>query len=243
MGEPDQHDILRERLYSAYSTTHARIGNPLNAGLAFRAYILPFLPADRSTSVVDLGCGQGQMVRQLTQAGYMLARGIDISAEQVGLAHAAGITQVELGDFREVLAPSSVGAVVATDFFEHLNRYEALDAADRVHAALVPGGRLVVRVPNAVSPFSGNYQYGDLTHETYYTPRSLRQLGLAAGFQSVDVHPCLPPVHGVKSGLRRGVWWLASGALKLALAAETGNARGQHVTQNIVAVLTKDASQ
>lgn len=241
MGESDQHEVLRQRLYSAYSTTHAQISQPVNASLAFSAYVLPFLPVDRSTAVVDLGCGQGQMVRELTQAGYALARGIDISEEQVALAHSAGIVQVELGDFREVLTPSSIGAVVATDFFEHLNRYEALDAADRVYTALKPGGRLIVRVPNAVSPFSGNFQYGDLTHETSFTARSLRQLGLAAGFRSVDVHPCLPPVHGLKSGLRRGVWWMASGVLKLALAAETGNMRGQHVTQNIVAILTKEA--
>lgn len=96
-----------------------------------------------------------------------------------------------------------------------------------------------MRVPNSVSPFAGNYRYGDLTHEASFTPRSMRQIGAAAGFADVSVYACTPIVHGMKSRARSGVWRLASGAMKLALAAETGQLIGHLVTQNVFAVMRK----
>jgi hypothetical protein len=157
----------------------------------------------------------------------------------VELAHAAGLTQVELGDYRDRFNGSEVNAVTATDFFEHLTRPEIFDALGRVHAVLRAHGVLILRVPNAVSPFGGNYRYGDITHETSFTASSLRQLGAATGFESVTVHDCTPPVHGIKSLARSAVWKAASGAMKITLAAETGVLRGHLVTQNIVAVMRK----
>ena len=230
----------RDRLYTAYAATHAGVADESSAALAFARDILPHLPSDPKAVVVDLGCGQGQLVRQLIVHGYANARGIDVSLEQVQLAHAAGVTQVEHGDFRVVFDGSSLDVVTATDFFEHLTKEENLEAMDSVYGALRPGGRLIMRVPNSVSPFGGNFRYGDITHETSFTARSIRQISAAVGFASTSVYACPPPVHGVKSLMRRAVWKGASGAMKLALAAETGQVHGHLVTQNIVAVLKKD---
>lgn len=230
---------IRARLYDAYSTTHAGVSDADSGALPFRRDILPHLPEDRGSVVVDLGCGQGQLVRQLLSQGYRHSSGIDISPEQVELAQRSGLGQVRQGDFREVLEAGSVDVVTATDFFEHLTRSEALEAADHVHSALRPGGRLILRVPNSVSPFSGNYRFGDLTHETSFTARSLKQLGAAADFEHVQVVACPPPIHGTKSLARSLVWKFISGGMKVALAAETGALRGHLVTQNIVAVMRK----
>jgi hypothetical protein len=60
----------------------------------------------------------------------------------------------------------------------------------------------VARVPNAVSPFGGRIRYGDFTHETWFTARSVRQLAAASGFGPVEVIGCSPPVHGVVSAIR-----------------------------------------
>ncbi|GAA5147591.1 hypothetical protein GCM10023340_20240 [Nocardioides marinquilinus] len=229
----------RTRLYEAYASTHAGVSVVASSEHAFRRDILPHLPDDRRAAVVDLGCGQGQLVAQLLRHGYQGAWGIDASPEQVSLAHAAGIAQVRQGDFREALASASIDVATATDLFEHLSKDEALGAMDAVFAALRPSGRAILRVPNGVSPFVGNFQHGDLTHETTYTARSLRQLGAAAGFSVTTVHACPPVRHSIKSGLRVGAWKAASGLMKLALAAETGQLRGHLVTQNVVAVMVK----
>ncbi|HZJ06805.1 MAG TPA: methyltransferase domain-containing protein [Nocardioidaceae bacterium] len=94
---------LRDRLYSAYSSHHAGVADEGSSALSFRRDVLPHLPDDLGTRVVDLGCGQGQMVRLMLGAGYAQAGGIDISPQQVELAHAAGIAQVVLGDYRQGL--------------------------------------------------------------------------------------------------------------------------------------------
>lgn len=232
-------DDYRARLYDSYSSTHAGVSADAGSEHAFRRDILPHLPMDRTARVTDLGCGQGQLVRHLLQHGYSRSSGIDVSPEQVSLAHAAGISQVRHGDFREALAPASIDAATATDLFEHLTKSEALESMDSIFAALTSGGRAIVRVPNGVSPFVGNYQFGDLTHETTYTARSLRQLGAAVGFSQVTVRACPPVAHGLKSGLRVGAWKAISGFMKLALAAETGILREHLVTQNVVAIFQK----
>lgn len=232
-------DAYRGRLYEAYSTHHSGVADDAAAGLSFRRDIEPHLPADRSARVVDLGCGQGRLVRELQRSGYPNASGIDVSREQVDLAHREGITSVEHGDFLTVFTGRRYDVVTATDFFEHLTKSEVLAAIDTVHDALAPGGRLIMRVPNAVSPFSGHYQYGDFTHETLFTSRSLQQLGATVGFDRVEVHACPPVVHGWKSAGRLAVWKVVSGAFKLALAAETGARSGHLVTQNVVAVMVK----
>lgn len=233
-------DVLRERLYSAYASQHAATGGGAAAALAYQRDIRPALPATAAGPVLDIGCGQGHLVRLMCADGYA-AEGIDISPEQVAIARAAGVTQVREGDYREALAdrPGRLAAVVATDLLEHLAKDEVLDSFDRILLALAPGGVFVARVPNAVSPFGGSIRYGDFTHETWYTERSVRQLSAAAGFASASVRPCDPIAHGLVSTLRTAVWKAASGLCKLALAAETGSLRGHIVTQNLTFVARK----
>lgn len=227
------------RLYAAYASTHAGLSDGASDALAFQRDIFPHLPEDRASTIVDVGCGQGGLVRELIAHGYVMASGFDISPEQVKLAQAAGITQVNLGDYRSALSAKAIDAVTATDFFEHLTREEVLGALDSIFDKLRPAGRLIIRVPNAVSPFGGNYRFGDMTHESSFTARSLRQAGAASGFVAVNVFECAPTIHGLKSAARFWVWKLASGVMKLSLAAETGVVRGHKVTQNIVAVMHK----
>jgi 2-polyprenyl-3-methyl-5-hydroxy-6-metoxy-1,4-benzoquinol methylase len=228
---------LRDRLYGAYASQHAGCRRSAATPLTYRRDIRPFLPPPPAGPVIDIGCGQGELVEVLAADGYD-ARGVDISAEQVDLAHAAGLGQVRQGDYRDELAerPSEFAAITATDLLEHLTKDEVLDTFDRIAQALMPGGVFVARVPNAVSPLGGFIRYGDFTHESSYTERSIRQLAAAAGFQSVMVRPCPPVAHGPLSAVRKVVWKPISGALKFALAAETGQLRGHVVTQNLTFV-------
>ena len=231
---------LRVRLYQAYASQHASRENAGAAALIYRRDIRPVLPAPQAGSVLDIGCGQGELVRLLLADGYD-AQGIDVSPEQVALAHATGLIQVRQGDYRDLLGKwaGRLAAVTANDLLEHLPKPEVLETFDRVAAALAPGGTFVARVPNAGSPFGGHIRYGDFTHESSYTARSVRQLAAAAGFDSVAVAPCAPIAHGLMSAARVAVWKLVSAFYKIALGAETGVVRGHIVTQNLVFVAQK----
>jgi len=235
---------LRDRLYESYASQHSGPGSADATRLAYRRDIRPLLPPPSAGPVTDIGCGSGQLVRCLLADGYDAA-GIDVSPEQVALARSAGLTQVQAGDYLRVLAdrPGRLAAVTATDLLEHLTKPEVLATFDAAAAALRPGGRFIARVPNAVSPFGGHIRYGDFTHETWFTERSLRQLALAAGLEPLTVTGCPPPVHGAASALRAAAWKPISGLFKLMLAAETGVVHGHIVTQNLVFAARRPGQQ
>ena len=180
--------VLRTRLYEAYASQHAGCGSGKSAAFIYARDIRPRLLPPDAGPVMDIGCGQGALVRLLLADGYEAA-GIDLSPEQVSVAHAAGLDQVRLGDYRDLLMdrPGELAGIIATDLLEHLTKDEVLATFDSAATALRPGGIFLARVPNAVSPFGGHIRYGDFTHETWFTARSARQLAAATGFCSVTV--------------------------------------------------------
>jgi 2-polyprenyl-3-methyl-5-hydroxy-6-metoxy-1,4-benzoquinol methylase len=235
---------LRERLYQSYASQHAGRGDGVAAAAVYRRDIRPLLPSPSAGPVIDIGCGQGDLVALLLADGYE-AGGLDVSPEQVALARAKGLSQVSQGDYRSALRERTgrLAAVTATDLLEHLTKEEVLDTFDLVFDALAPGGIFAARVPNAVSPLGGHIRFGDFTHESSYTARSVRQVAAAAGFRSVVTRPCPPVAHGLMSAARALAWQPVSAILKFALAAETGSLRGHIVTQNLTFAARKAAGQ
>lgn len=239
----------RSRIYSHYVQARAQALAPdTPAGLAPRSHTLQRLiqkhfPADKSAAVLDLGCGHGALLHFARIGGYTNLRGVDGSPQQVAAARRLGIEGVEEGDLRDVLtaqADASVDVVIAFDVIEHFTRDELLPFVDAVHRVLKPGGRWIIHVPNGESPFFGSIRYGDLTHELAFTRTSLTQLLLASDFSEVRCFEDKPVVHGVKSALRWSLWQGIRGLLRLYIAAETGDAGGQHIfSQNLLAMARK----
>jgi 2-polyprenyl-3-methyl-5-hydroxy-6-metoxy-1,4-benzoquinol methylase len=234
MTSVDELAQFRSRLYQAYATHHAGFGSSAVAAAIYRRDIAPLLPPRAVGEVLDLGCGQGELVRLLLADGFS-ASGVDVSPEQVSIAREAGLATVTLGDYRAELRARGgrLAAVTACDFLEHLTKPEVLEAFDCVAAALRPGGVLIARVPNAVSPLGGHIRHGDFTHESWFSGPSVRQLAAVAGFGSVDCRPCPPIAGGLAGNLRILAWKPVSAFFKLALAAETGERSRHIVTQNL----------
>jgi 2-polyprenyl-3-methyl-5-hydroxy-6-metoxy-1,4-benzoquinol methylase len=119
------HQALRDRLYEAYMSQHTGSGARGSAAFIYRRDIRPMLPSPETGPVVDIGCGQGELVRIMTADGYD-AQGIDISPEQVAIAQASGLNQVQQGDYRDILGARNgqFAAVTAIDLLEHLTKDE-----------------------------------------------------------------------------------------------------------------------
>ncbi len=239
---------LRARLYASYvsggqARAPASIGELESRAPYLRRLVSRHFPPERDASVLDLGCGSGALLHVAREAGFRRLRGVDTSAEQVDAAARLGIAGVEQGDLLEVvaaLAEASEDVIVAFDVMEHLEKGQLLRFVDGAHRALKPGGRLLVHVPNAESPFFGAVRYGDLTHELAFTGESLSQLLRAAGFREVRCFEDQPVVHGVRSAVRLVLWKAIRTLLRLAVAAETGSAgRGAIFTRNLLAVAVR----
>lgn len=230
MGTPDGSE---GDLYAAYASQHADAAG----GGRPRFPVLDRIGLPAPLRLLDLGCGDGALLREAARRGLGTGVGVDRSPEQVARARAAG-SEVHEGDAVAFLArdPGAWDVITCVDLLEHLDHDDVVALARAVATGLRPGGEWVVQVPNAVSPFFGNYAYGDFTHRTVFTARSLAQIARAVGLEPVAAHPVAPPPGGVARTLRRLVWSAVSGLLKLALAAETGRVRGHLVTQNLVFV-------
>lgn len=240
---------LRDRIYGQYVTASGEtsrlssVGDMEGRRPTMEHVIDSYFPPDKSSVIIDLGCGHGTLVHFAHKRGYHAMRGVDVSAQQVALAARLGIEGVTEGDLSSTLAalpPESVDGIVAFDVIEHFTRDELIDFVDAVHRVLKKGGRWIIHAPNGASPFVGAIRYGDFTHELAFTRSSLEQLMLASGFSHLTCHECAPRVHGVKSAIRFVAWKLSRLVLQFMDAAETGELRRDSLlTRNLYAVVWK----
>lgn len=170
-----------------------------------------------SRRFLELGCGTGLFLAYLADKGVKDAVGIDHDPELAKVVPDAAKPFFRQGDILKALEGDELGAfdrVFLFDVLEHFTPEEGLRLLEAVRRHLKPGGLLLVKVPNAASPWGIQYQYGDLTHKTAYTSLSLRQMAEAAGYSLARVYA---PTGG--SPRRRLSEALLIGFLKWALTA------------------------
>jgi 2-polyprenyl-3-methyl-5-hydroxy-6-metoxy-1,4-benzoquinol methylase len=234
----------RDRLYRAYLSTHLETYRPsARAGLErdlrlFRALYRRFLPESRQAEILEVGCGTGSFLFFLQSEGYEHIHGIDLGEEQIAAARALGIDTVEVANGLPYMAarPEMYDLVVALDVLEHLTKDEVFAFLDHVHRALRPGGRVLLRTPNADSPYHSWIRYADFTHEVSFSPTSIRQVLRAAGFASIEVTPLEPHVHGLASAGRWMLWQVLKQLIRLYMLVEQGVPGSGVLSSNLCAV-------
>ena len=147
------------------------------------------------TRVLDLGCGRGELLEVLREAGIP-ARGIDSNPEFVAVCRAKGL-DAQQSDVFDFLAADSepFDAIVATHVVEHLPPLVIPRLLSLAHARLAPGEMLILETPNpeCLASLAWHF-YADPTH-THPVPASLLQFLLEeAGFGGMEIlrlHPVL----------------------------------------------------
>jgi 2-polyprenyl-3-methyl-5-hydroxy-6-metoxy-1,4-benzoquinol methylase len=159
--------------------------------------MLPWLPAEPSARILDLGCGGGEFLEFLGRAGYSRAEGVDVSPEQIERCRARGLDRVTQSEDTSTFLrrhSSTFDAVVMNDVLEHIQKTQCIDMLETIRAALTQGGSIVVKVPNAANVYGLVARYLDFTHELAFTEHSLRQVLLTAGYRDVEVHGIRVPL-------------------------------------------------
>jgi 2-polyprenyl-3-methyl-5-hydroxy-6-metoxy-1,4-benzoquinol methylase len=244
-------DDYRERVYTSYVTARGGSLAPSNIqGLSPRAaqqnkLIRSYFPRDRSSDIIDLGCGHGTLIHFAREAGYHRILGIDGSLQQVDAALRLGIDGIRHGELVEAISSmenNSLDAVVTFDVIEHFRKDELIGFVDQVLRVLRSNGRWIIHTPNAESLFGARMRYGDFTHELAFTRESISQLLFSSGFARVDCYEDAPVVHGVVSAVRYLLWKAIRTGLRFLLAVETGDVGPNAIfSQNLFAIAIKQA--
>jgi O-antigen chain-terminating methyltransferase len=144
--------------------------------------------------VVDLGCGRGEFLEMLKEAG-VAARGVESNAHLVQEDRARGLDVVEgdLLSFLRAQGAASLGGVFAAQVAEHLPPAVLQELLCEAHRVLRAGGLLALETvnPRSVVGFLEVY-LRDLTHERPLHPDTLSFLAAAAGFTDVRVEMRAP---------------------------------------------------
>jgi SAM-dependent methyltransferase len=207
-----------------------------------KCLIVPHLPKNKGVKILELGCGYGRYVHALAKLGFCDVLGIDISEEQVEYANEVlGLRNVHLADAVEFLEESEdrYDVIMMMDVLEHLDLEYSLDIIQRIYRRLSVGGKLIVQVPNAISPLSVN-RYGDVTHQRAYSARSMEQSMRIGGFKNIQCYPLPPFSWNVKSFVRALLWRnLINPLISIYLRVAVGGKFGGIYTENLLCVAIK----
>lgn len=106
---------------------------------------LDLLSGDRTTRLLEVGCGTGQFAEMLSAAGYIHYFGIDFSPVAIAIADTHGIPCACVDAFTYLSVHSDFDILIALETFEYLD--------DLALLRLVPRGKKVMfSVPNFADP-------------------------------------------------------------------------------------------
>ncbi len=177
-------------------------------------------------SVLEIGCGTGLFLAYLSARGVENFTGIDSDPALQGVIPEPVAGRFRVAEAMAFLDQAASGPkfdrVVMFDVFEHFTVEDGLSLLKRLRQCLANDGRILLKMPNAASPWGQQFQYGDLTHRAAYTPSSIRQQAIAAGFDCLSVFP-----HYLGSPIRqrldKGYHWILGKVLATPLEIWTGN--------------------
>jgi len=144
----------------------------------FYAQLKKYLPSDKDSRILDLGCSKGQFVNYLNELGYTNVLGLDSDKLKVDFCFARSVENVMYVDVFEFLRndTKTYDLFILSHFLEHLDREEIEEIFKLMSSKLKNGGSILIITPNMAS-FNGlYYRYMDYTHKIGFTATSLQHV-------------------------------------------------------------------
>lgn len=134
-------------------------------------FILRRVREKNPAEVVDIGCGDGRLTRELSFTGSIKRLlGIDFSRKAIGLARAMNADRAEIEfralDITQTMEIPPFDLCVLMEVFEHIPLDECEKFMGGVRASLKTGGSLLITVPHANKPL-------EYKHYQHFTVASL----------------------------------------------------------------------
>jgi SAM-dependent methyltransferase len=138
---------------------------------------------NKNLNYLDIGPGLGETLVVWNKIGIKNIHSIDLSPEVVAYIKNLGFN-CDLIEATEYLKchKGEFDFINMNDVLEHIPKDELVELGRAVKSALKQGGKFLVKVPNAQSPFFSTGRYADLTHVQSFTEQSLFQFFGIIGF-------------------------------------------------------------
>ncbi len=147
-------------------------------------YYVPYFA--HCEQVLDVGCGEGQMLELLAAAGIS-ASGIDADARMVRICQERGL-QVQMTSLFDFLPDQHArfDGIFSSNLIEHLTSEQGARFVSLAFQALKPGGILLIATPNPESLIVHTHEFWrDLTHVRLYHRSLLEFLLYRAGLRNI----------------------------------------------------------
>ncbi len=227
----------------------------------FRDLLVKSSPDPRTMNILDIGCGDGRLLRVLRRHG---SAGWTLTGVEQGLPDhvidQAALDGIEIhnGLYEELsFEADRFDLIVAQQVIEHVDAPG--EVLSKVFTELAPGGHAVLDTPNFESidrklfrrSTWGGYHFP--RHMTLFTPKTITRLARYRGFEVVAVQQMLSPVFwimtlhnvlvraGFPEVVTARVTYRSLPLLGLATAVELPNLFILRQTSNMRAILRKPA--
>jgi SAM-dependent methyltransferase len=196
--------------YDAWSRPNPALRLVRGTTATIRATLPPYgqLRSRGSGSLLDVGCGRGDLASNFARAGWS-ASGLDISPAAVEAAREVGVDAqvgtIETAPFQD----ARFDLVIMSHSLEHMS--DPAGALTHARRLLRDGGTLIVAVPNWDSwqrrRFGANWTPLDVPrHLTHFSPKALHRAARRVGFTKGRTRN-----YPTGIGLPLSVWFAAGG--------------------------------
>jgi SAM-dependent methyltransferase len=208
--------------------------------LNYRAW----LPPDRRAPILDLGCGDGRVLRFLSALGYEQVLGVDRDEGALASIGALPGVTLECRDVDPGYLDRHRGRfrlIVLRQMIYYVGRGEVMAFLLAAKDALTDDGVILVEFFNAALLSSRLTEQKDPFIRTAYTEHAMRRLFEAAGLHVRAIHGERRRVSGLRSGLYAALRAIWVQLLKAIYILERGidNELPRIYTKSIVAVASK----
>lgn len=223
-----ERDHLLDSMYFALEDTLR--GTPEQVKETAQVYLPVLRHAEITTDILDVGCGRGEWLEVLRDNGFQ-ARGIDTNRVVLQRCKelSLDVTEAEALTHLRSLPDSSLNAVTAFHFAEHLPLDALVRFLDEAGRTLKPGGLLILETPNPENLLVGSCNfYLDPTHKNPIPIPTLKLLVEARGFRCQEVmklHPVASAKIEVKDQLTSHLNHFLYGPMNYAVVARKPESR------------------
>ena len=140
-------------------------------------------------NILDIGCGRGEFMKTLLNAGKQYVFGMDINPQMVEKCKKDGLS-VELRDGVSYLYDNdnlNLGGIFSSQVIEHLKPSQIVKLIKGAYKNLQEGSPLILETINPMALVTQTMAYTlDLTHRQYVHPFTIEMLLKEHGFKKVE---------------------------------------------------------